>query len=224
MGSATTLPFWNYNIPEDQRTDKCPEFLHNTNEKDQGILSTLDEEYHISTWDEVREIIETNHLEKFKRVPSELRRYKAFVFHLKQNYGSVANFILAHRLGWAAPVKPRGVPFEFEDDYKILWNDAPYGIDPRIVHLVVWTKFVLEEDSATGDLTDEARKEIDDFVTRTFRAHVPEQHVLWFRNWQGLQSVKAVQHLHVMLLNPDPDFVRTVTNGDIPRAGVEVSK
>ncbi|KAH7256943.1 hypothetical protein BKA59DRAFT_522297 [Fusarium tricinctum] len=224
MGSAATLPFWNYNIPKDQRTKECPEFLHNTNEKDQGILSTPDEEYHISNWDEVREIIETNHLEKFKRVPSELRRYKAFTFHLKQTYGSVANFILDHRLGWTAPVKPRGVPFEFEDDYKILWNDAPYGIDPRIAHLVVWTKFVLEEDPTTGDLTDEARKEIDDFVTRTFRAYVPEQHVLWFRNWQGLQSVKAVQHLHVMLFNPDPDFIRTVTNGDIPRAGLEVSK
>ncbi|KAF4992592.1 hypothetical protein FGRMN_7077 [Fusarium graminum] len=177
MGSAETLPFWNYNIPQDQRTEECPEFLLDTNEKDQGILSTPDEEYHISSWDEVREITEANRLELFKRVPSELRRYKAFTFHLRQNYGSVANFILGHRLGWAAPVTPRGAHFEFEDDYKIIWNDAPYGIDPRIVHLVVWTKFDLGEDPATGDLTDKARKEIDDFVTRTFRAHVPEKHV-----------------------------------------------
>ncbi|KAF5657333.1 hypothetical protein FHETE_10494 [Fusarium heterosporum] len=224
MGSAEMLPFWNYNIPQDQRTKECPDFLLDTNEKDQGILSTPDEEYHISSWDEVREIIEANRLELFKRVPSELRRYKAFTFHLRQKYGSVANFILGHRLGWTAPVTPRGPPFEFEDDYKIIWNDAPYGIDPRIVHLVVWTKFDLEEDPATGDLTDKARKEIDNFVTRTFRAHVPEKHVLWFRNWQSLQSVNAVQHLHVMLFNPDPDFVRTVTKGDTPRAGVEVNK
>jgi hypothetical protein len=177
MGSADTLPFWNCNIPEDQRTDECPEFLLSTHEKDRGILSTPDEEYHILTWDEVRKIIQANRLELFKRVPSELRRYKEFTFYLKKKYGSVANFLLEHRLGWTPPVKPRGAPFEFEDDYKIIWNDAPYGIDPRIAHLVVWTKFALGEDPATGDLTDRARKEIDDFVTRTFRAHVPEENV-----------------------------------------------
>ncbi|KAJ4271881.1 hypothetical protein NW762_000590 [Fusarium torreyae] len=225
MGSADTLlPFWNYNIPEDQRTDECPDFLQNLSLKDQGILSTPDAEYHISSWDEVRKIVQANRLEQFKRIPSELRRYKAFTFHLKQKYGSIANFVLEHRLGWTAPVKPRGAPFEFEDDYKILWNDAPYGIDPRIVHLVVWTKFNLEEDPETGDLTDKARKEYDDFVTRTFRSHIPKEHVLWFRNWRGLQSVNAIQHLHVMLFNPDPDFVRTITKGDVPRAGLPVSK
>ncbi|KAF4335166.1 hypothetical protein FBEOM_10981 [Fusarium beomiforme] len=224
MGSTETLPFWNYNIPEDQRTEECPEFLQGLSKKDQGILSTPDQEYHISSWADVREIIQSNRLEKFKRVPSELRRYKAFSFHLKKKYGSVANFIHEHRLGWTTPVSPRGTPFEFEDDYKILWNDAPYGVDPRIVHLVVWTKFDLIEDPATGDLTDKARKEIDDFVTKTFRTYVPEETVLWFRNWRGLQSVNSVQHFHVMLFNPDPDFVRKVTKGDIPRAGIEVNK
>jgi hypothetical protein len=177
MGSTETLPFWNMNIPEDQRTEECPDFLQGLHKKDQGILSTPDQEYHIFSWAEVREIIQTNRLEKFKRVPSELRRYKAFAFHLKQKYGSVANFIHEHRLGWSTPVTPRGAPFEFEDDYKILWNDAPYGIDPRIAHLVVWTKFDLVEDPATGDLTDKARKEIDDFVTKTFRAHIPDENV-----------------------------------------------
>ncbi|KAF5666096.1 hypothetical protein FBULB1_13953 [Fusarium bulbicola] len=224
MGSTETVPFWNMNIPEDQRTEECPDFLQGVHKKDQGILSTPDQEYHIFSWAEVRDIIQTNRLEKFKRVPSELRRYKAFAFHLKQKYGSVANFIHEHRLGWSTPVTPRGAPFEFEDDYKILWNDAPYGIDPRIAHLVVWTKFALVEDLATGDLTDKARKEIDDFVTKTFRAHIPGENVLWFRNWRSLQSVNTVQHFHVMLFNPDPDFVRKVTKGDVPRAGMEVHK
>ncbi|KAG4294359.1 hypothetical protein FPRO06_00944 [Fusarium proliferatum] len=224
MGSTETLPFWNMNIPEDQRTEECPDFLQGLHKKDQGILSTPDQEYHIFSWAEVRDIIQTNRLEKFMRVPSELRRYKAFAFSLKQKYGSVANFIHEHRLGWSTPVTPRGAPFEFEDDYKILWNDAPYGIDPRIAHLVVWTKFDLVEDPATGDLTDKARKEIDDFVTKTFRAHIPEENVLWFRNWRSLQSVNTVQHFHVMLFNPDPDFVRKVTKGDVPRARIEVHK
>ncbi|KAF5006129.1 hypothetical protein FDECE_7467 [Fusarium decemcellulare] len=222
MGSADTLlPFWNYNIPKDQWTEECPDFLHNLSDKDRGILATPDEVYRFSTWDEVQQLVRTNHLELFKRLPSDLRRYKALVFRLVKEYGSVSNFILQRRLGWTAPVTARGAPFEFEDDYKILWNDAPYGIDRRIVHLVVWTKFDLREDPATGDLADDARKEIDDFVTKTFRSHVPHEHVIWFKNWASLQSVGAVRHFHVMLFNPDPEFIRQVTKGDVPRSGLK---
>ena len=63
------------------------------------------------------------------------------------------------------------------DDYKILFNDWPYGVEKDIIHLVVWTKFELEDDPATDDLTPRARKEIDDFVGETFRARLPHGHV-----------------------------------------------
>lgn len=72
---------------------------------------------------------------------------------------------------------PRGKPFEFEDDLKILWNDWPYGIDERIVHLVVWTKFDLAEDPVTTDLTDEARAAIDGYVQKTFGSRVAKDRV-----------------------------------------------
>ena len=36
------------------------------------------------------------------------------------------------------------------------------------MHLVVWTKFDIEDDPATGDLTPKARKELDDYVSKTF--------------------------------------------------------
>ena len=89
----------------------------------------------------------------------------------------MGNYILNERLQWSEPIKPRGAPFEYEDDYQILYNDWPYGIDPRIVHIVVWTKFEFDEDPKTGDLTDKARAEINDFVTRTFRSKVPDDRV-----------------------------------------------
>ena len=66
------------------------------------------------------------------------------------------------------------------EDVKILYNDWPYGIDEKIVHLVVWTKFDLEEDPATDDLTPKARKEIDEFVQRTFCGRVSPDHVSGF--------------------------------------------
>lgn len=86
-------------------------------------------------------------------------------------------FVLSQRLGWTLPIAAEGKPFEKESDVKILWNDWPYGIDEKIVHLVVWTKFELEDDPATDDLTEEARKEIDDYVDEVFGKKVGKGNV-----------------------------------------------
>jgi hypothetical protein len=63
---------------------------------------------------------------------------------------------------------PHGAPFEHPEDWQILYNDWPYGVDPRIVHLVVWTKFSLPDNQLTGDMTDEIRDSIDSFISKTF--------------------------------------------------------
>jgi hypothetical protein len=101
---------------------------------------------------------------------------------------------------------------------EILYNDWPYGLDPGIIHLVIWTKFELVEDPSTDDLTPEARREINDYVQKTFSGKVKPDNVIWFKNWTSLKSVHAVEHFHVMLYNPDPEFIREITNGDAPMA------
>ncbi|PTB62968.1 hypothetical protein BBK36DRAFT_1184137 [Trichoderma citrinoviride] len=222
MGSLSVtitlpLPYWHINVPEHARTPQCPPYLLNLNPKDLRTVSTPDADYRPQSWDEVCHLIRTNALERFQRVPSHLRRYKAFTYRLARTHGSVADFVLRERLRWDAPVVPRGAPFQYEDDVKILFNDWPYGLDSRIVHLVVWTKFELKASSATGDLTDKARKEIDDFVTLKFRSRMPDNQVMWFKNWAALKSIHAVEHFHVMLFNPDPAFIKEVTNGDVPQ-------
>lgn len=40
--------------------------------------------------------------------------------------------------------------------------------------------------------------------------------VIWFKNWRSLKSIHAVEHFHVMLYDPDADFVREITDGDVP--------
>lgn len=100
-------------------------------------------------------------------------------------------------------------------DVKILFNDWPYGIDEDIVHLVVWTKFELAENPETGDLSDEARAQIDDFVGQTFRSKMPAENVAWFKNWKSLKSVEAVEHFHVLLNKPDKAFLAQLTGNDI---------
>jgi hypothetical protein len=120
------------------------------------------------------------------------------------------------------------------DDIRILYNDWPYGVDTDIIHLVVWTKFELEDDPATGDLTPHAGEAIERYVLRTFCSRVPAHQVcqlqyeydgrrelmgfqvVWFKNWKSLKSVHAVEHFHVMLHRPDMAFVREITRGDVP--------
>ncbi|KAK2593063.1 hypothetical protein QQS21_009229 [Conoideocrella luteorostrata] len=217
MGSVDFIPYWQVNCPLHEMTIDCPPFLAGLNEKDQRIVGMPDASFRVLMWEEVSAIIRENRLELFQRIPSELRRYKAFTYKLAKQYGSIASFVLQERLRWQEPIKARGAPFQYAEDIKILWNDWPYGLDKRIVHLVVWTKFELKANTTNGDLTEKARAEIDDFVTRTFRSRLPAKNVMWFKNWAALKSIHAVEHFHVMMYDPDPEFIREITNGDVPQ-------
>ncbi|CAK7233530.1 hypothetical protein SCUCBS95973_008625 [Sporothrix curviconia] len=232
MGSAPPedLPYWQVNVPVDQRTPTCPDFLRSLSAKDQRIVGTPQADFAVLSWPDVREIVANNELDRFQRDPLALRRYLAYGWGLKQQYGSAVDFVLQERLRWtAAELQERAaektaaensssVPdFSQADDIKVLCNDWPYGIDERIVHLVVWTKFLLAEDPATGDLTDAARAAIAAYVDTTFGgAHMPPEHVVWFKNWQSLKSVLLVEHFHVMLFDPPAELIARITNGDVP--------
>lgn len=125
------------------------------------------------------------------------------------------------------------------ENYKILLNDWPYGFDSRIVHLVVWTKFPLPPDptSEKGDISPQTRQMISKFVRETFGVEMmmkkkkkrmqkekegqrdaegdEEENVVWFLNWASLKSIHAVEHFHVLLFEPDEEFVGRVTRGDV---------
>jgi hypothetical protein len=40
--------------------------------------------------------------------------------------------------------------------------------------------------------------------------------VAWFKNWRSLKSVHAVEHFHVMLFDPNMEFVKQITGGHVP--------
>ncbi|KAK0618346.1 hypothetical protein B0T17DRAFT_509890 [Bombardia bombarda] len=210
------LPYWQVNVPKHQRTDECPPGLRGVSDKDRAIIGTPNCQYQVDTWPVVQKRVADNKLDEFRRSPSGLRAYRIFSWRIKQEHESVEKFVLGTRLHWPKPVVAKGKkPFEDDDDVKILWNDWPYGIDGRIVHLVVWTKFELEEDPLTKDLADEARAAIDTYVRRVFSG-MDDDHVVWFKNWRSIKSVHALEHFHVMLFEPDPKFVKEITNGDVP--------
>lgn len=175
MGSCpdpeSQLPWWQVNISPEKREIACPEPLRNLGAKDREIIGTWDEDYRPQTWDEVVDIIRTDRLGDFRRWPSDLRRYREYIWWLNREYGSVMRFMLQERLHWAEPIESRGSRlFECKDDFRILMNDWPYGLDERIVHLVVWTKFELEDNAET-------EAEIDRFVAKTFSSGVAKDKV-----------------------------------------------
>ncbi|KAF1952846.1 hypothetical protein CC80DRAFT_478596 [Byssothecium circinans] len=215
MPHQEPLPFWLVNVPHDQWPTECPDFLKDCGEKDRGIIGTPDSEYSVMGWDEVRHLVKINRVDHFHRIPSDLRRYRQFTHRLVKEYGSIMNFIVNERLQWES-MAPKGRPFEYDEDIKILCNDWPYGIDTKIKHLVIWTKFELEDDAETGLSTPESHREIDAYVQKTFGSRLQPENFVWFKNWKSLKSVHAVEHFHVMLYDPDPKFVEEITNGDVP--------
>ena len=115
----------------------------------------------------------------------------------------MTNYLLKHRLPWGSPpfTYNSSVPFADPSDYRILINDWPYGLTEDIIHIVVWSKTPIPTDPQTGDVTGESRRIIDEFVRKTFvhRLGGVEDRVMWFKNWVQLQSVRALEHVHVLV-------------------------
>jgi Protein of unknown function (DUF3605) len=124
-----------------------------------------------------------------------------------KEYGSISNFVITHRLPWGSPpfAFSSPIPMASPDDYKILINDWPYGFTDEITHIVVWSKTPIATDEETGDMTTESRKVLGDFVRRTFEERLGEGNVLWFKNWVHLQSVRALEHFHVLVRGASVD-------------------
>ena len=210
--------YWNTNLPESKWTEECPDFLLGLIQKNLRILSEKQKDYHVLTWAECKEVVQTNRIDHFQRSPLELRRYLNYMFKLKQRYGSVLSFVQYERLQWNS-ISPSAEPlFTSPTDFKILYNDWPYGVDQDIAHLVVWTKFLLDDDPETGYLTTEHHDLIEDFVQKTFcdENGVSRRNLVWFRNWKSLKSVNALEHFHVMLYKAPAQFLRSITNNDRP--------
>ncbi|KAJ5083910.1 hypothetical protein NUU61_008489 [Penicillium alfredii] len=200
---------------------------------DQQLLVMTDEEYVAHDWEELRDIIDfpltsslsaRNDLGALKRKPSDLRRYLAWSSDTKAKYGSIMNYICQRRLQWqmpdtVGPLAPFKNPCPFADpeDYRILRNDWPYGLSPGISHLVVWLRTPIPVQSGEGHLTDESRALVENFVQQTFVARLArdvqgrfpdaKSHVLWFKNWVGLQSVRALEHVHVLVRDVPEDIL-----------------
>lgn len=191
---------------------------------DRALLATPDEDFHRITWPDLQRIITANTLEDLKRLPSDLKRYLAWSHATKAQYGSITSFVIRERLRWTPLPGEEGgpprfeyhnpVPFADTRDYAVLKNDWPYGLAPGILHLLVWSKTPIPVDADRGDVTPESRKLIVDFVERFFVRAIEAveggdgwEKVQWFKNWVSLQSVRGVDHVHVLVRDVDEGVV-----------------
>ncbi|KAJ5164000.1 uncharacterized protein N7500_005830 [Penicillium coprophilum] len=197
----------------------------NLTELDHKLLAMTDEEFVYHDWEDLKSIIARNDLGVLMRKPSDLRRYLAWTHETKTQYGTIMNYICQQRLKWHLPQNTASgtpsafknpIPFADPEDYKILRNDWPYGVSPGISHLVVWLRTPIPVQSSEGHLTDESRAMINNFVQKTFVDRLakdhrnfsdPESHVLWFKNWVGLQSVRALEHVHILVRDVPEDIL-----------------
>ncbi|KAI0887463.1 uncharacterized protein GGS22DRAFT_109715 [Annulohypoxylon maeteangense] len=175
---------------------------------DRWVLSLTDEEYHYHDWEEMKQIIGENNLSVLKRKPSDLRRYMKWTAETKVEYGSMTNYLIKNRLPqtWGSPpfTPTSTIPFDDPSDYRVLINDWPYGLTSNMTHIVVWSRTVIETDPETGDMTPESRRTVMNFVREFFIDKLGldgDDRVLWFKNWVALQSVRALEHIHVIVKN-----------------------
>lgn len=168
------------------------------------------------TWPEVKDIVRYNDLDAFARLGAQTESYLAFKRLLKQQNLTVFRHIVTQTLGWRRleeldgvkddkiTVEASGDPiFTNPDDLKIVRNDFPYYFEDDVTHLCVWTKKKIESDpnSSIGDLSQETRNIIERYVDQTFvkGLGIPRENLVWFRNWEALQSVKEISHVHVVV-------------------------
>lgn len=85
---------------------------------------------------------------------------------------------------------------------------------PDITHIVIWLKNRIPvDDHSGGDVTPESRKLIQEFVQRTFVKRLEREfadasdRVIWFKNWIALQSVRSLEHIHVLVRDVPDEII-----------------
>lgn len=149
-----------------------------------------------------------------------MKAYLAWTAHVKKEYGSATTYLLTQRLFWEPVDDALGamafnvrnaVPFADPEDFTILRNDWPYGHEEGIRHICVWLKQRLPVDEH-GALSDEGRRMVEEFVGEQFRTKAKETErdskILWFKNTTNLQSVRSLEHLHVLVRNVDQEVLK----------------
>ncbi|KAJ1908573.1 hypothetical protein GGI09_002158 [Coemansia sp. S100] len=138
------------------------------------------------TWDEVRLIVAAERLDLLGRTAEKERIYGEYMDQLRQEYGSVAAYVLQTKLASFMADSSRV--------YLIIPNDFPYALGADMSHFIVWSKQKL-----TGGTVP------DLFIKQTIVAYLGEligegkYEWTWFVNPPHLQSIPDAAHGHLIV-------------------------
>lgn len=89
--------------------------------------------------------------------------------------------------------------------------------EKQVTHLCIWTKFRIPADptSPIGDISKKTRQIIEKYLTKTFveKYGIEWSDILWFKNWESLQSVKRLSHIHVLIKGLDQEMIEDMLYG-----------
>ncbi|KAF3802350.1 hypothetical protein GCG54_00003811 [Colletotrichum gloeosporioides] len=166
------------------------------------------------TWDELQNVIAAGDMGHLRRAPQEQRRYILWLAEIANNHGSSLSFVCSERLHWPQPIVARSaLLFAHAEDWKIIWNDWPYHMADGIMHLVLWTKSKIPLDAETGLPTADAAGLIHNLIDYALGKPLGcymNENILWFKQKAAWQSVKALDHIHIMMRNVQQNQVEKV--------------
>lgn len=182
------------------------------------------------TWNQLTHYIESYQLDKLGRSKEQLQAYRNFKKEMAQKNISITTNLMINEMHWLPKdtdphlssdeaVKlikyndPR--PFANPGDVFIALNKFPYYIKEKTIHLLVWVKFPMLPDpkSEIGDIDDHTKAIIEKYIHKTFVQNlgIRRDHLVWWKNYTRIQSIKAIPHIHV-LINLEND-----TNGSLEK-------
>lgn len=189
-------------------------------------------------WEEVIDIIKSNKLEKFARLEEVSEKYLHFKKQLVTDNLTIFKYLIINQLQWYNKEENDNKDindlsddeikvgcksdklFLEPSDLKILANDFPYNFKSNIAHLCVWTKFKIPVDpsSPIGDISQKTKDIINAYLKKTFcgKYGIKWEDIIWFKNWESLQSVKSLSHVHVIINNLDQNSLQEMlyTSGE----------
>lgn len=105
------LPYWLLNVPEPHWPPQCPAFLTDISPRNLEIINCPEAEFQRLTWPEVQRTIRANRIDDFRRAPLDHRNYLSYMARLKEEHGSVMEYVRTQRLQWT-DLAAKGPAFE----------------------------------------------------------------------------------------------------------------
>ena len=170
------------------------------------------------TWSQITHLVKTYQLERLGRSQSQLKSYHDFKEQMAQQGICLTTNLLVNTMHWLPADTDIRLPaeeavqrvtykdarlFAAAEDVYISINEFPYYIQERTLHLLVWVRSPMPPDPASdiGDIDSTTKETIERYVMATFvrKAGVPRDHLVWWKNYTKIQSIKAIPHVHVLI-------------------------